>query len=163
MIINESLVAAREVEANALADNDIPVREKTLGQVEPPSLIAHIAAKAPRYSSRVQVLANGEFQCRVHRERAEYLVNSGLATFSDEDRCTKRVWRVHLQFVAATSAQRQGEPSRPHPRHFATAAPVFMQVLGYTDKRLATYAFHRIPKSDASRIAAERDNLRRKM
>ena len=163
MIFNGSNGAAPVSGIKPQAVNHIAFRSNTNGMVASPSSKL-LAPPHRRFATRVQVWANGGYLDRVHGERADYLVHTGAAEITEEDRYAKHIWRIHLLAIAATVARRSG-PARPaHPRHFATAAPVYLEVLGYTsEKRLATYAFHRITRHDAGRVEAERDNLRRKM
>jgi hypothetical protein len=163
MIAKVTLVAAPIVGDNSFAASALPAPLLLSGDIGQVSPIHRKTARTTQFATRVQVWANGAYLYRVHGERADYLVHSGTASIGEGDRHAKRVWRIHLVAIAATAAQRKGAPKPAHPRHFATAAAVFMQVLGYSaEKRLATYTFKKISKLDALRIAAERNDLRRK-
>lgn len=113
-----------------------------------------------KFTSRVQVFHNGELVGRIHGEQAATLLSSGAVGFGDGDRFSKRVWRVTLLKPSEFWAKRTGPARRSSPRHYATASPVFKQVLGYVgDKRLITYTFRPFSKDDVHRIRAERAEL----
>lgn len=100
-----------------------------------------------RFAARVQVWSlAGNYLYRTHAERAWVLCHYGLAK---EYETGRRVWRVDLTQSCATQAMKPFVCYR-----FKQGSKYsFLETIGYTDRRLATYSlvfldkmFEKIPR-----------------
>lgn len=84
-----------------------------------------------RFAPRVQVWSLSErYLYRVHAERAWVLCFYGMAEPYETGR---RIWRVNLTYSCASAAAKAF-------KFRAGTKYSFLDVIGYTDKRLATYS-----------------------
>ena len=97
----------------------------------------------------------GRFLFSTHAKRAHKLISLDMAM--RDPNSPKKNNRLILKQSAESFAQRTGDAAPASARHYATASPAYMEVLGTKgSQRLATYNFKHIVPSDYRRILDER-------